>query len=121
MINRLTQQIKQFKKELLNLKTAYDRGLGTATFFYNYAHWAPSNSSQHTIRIQAVFQNPSAIGMTQLGLPTEAGFTFGALISLNAYPGGAYMDMTASCSDPSCDFAIVCSEGIQSLTVTELS
>lgn len=121
MINRLSKQIKQFKRELLNLKTAYDRGLGTATFFYNYAHWVPSDSNMHTIRIQATFQNPTASGMTQLGLPTEAGFTFGALLNLNAYPGGAYMDMIASCSDHSCDFVIICSEGMQSLTVTELS
>lgn len=120
-VNFFSQQIKQFKRELLNLKTACDRGLGTATFFYNYAKWTPSNSSQHTIRIQATFQNPNASGMTQLGLPVEQGFNFGALLALNAYPGGAYIDMTASCSDPSCDFVIICSEGMQSLTVTELS
>lgn len=121
MFNRLSKQIKQFKRELLNLKTAYDRGLGTATFFYNYATWIPSDSNQHTIRIRATFQNPKASGMTQLGLPTEQGFVFGALIALSAYDGGAYMDITASCSDPEANFVIVCSEGIQTLTVTELS
>lgn len=121
MINRFGEEIKQARKELLNLKTAWTRGLGTSTFFYNTATWTPSNSNQHTIRIRATFQNPNAIGMTQLGLPTEAGFTFGALLGLNAYPGGAYMDMTASCSSASADFAIVCSEGIATLTVTELS
>lgn len=120
MFNRLVRQIKSYKRELLNLKTAYDRGLGMATFFYNTVVWNPSTTSEHTIRIIATFQNPNAIGMTQLGLPTEPGFVFGALLSLNAYPGGAYIDMTATCDAPA-EFVIISSEGMQSLIVTELA
>jgi len=120
MRNRLALRVKNIKQELLNLKTAHDRGLGTATFFYNTATWNPSSTSQHTIRIQATFNNPNAIGMTQMGLPTAQGFVFGALLNLSSYPGGAYIDMTATC-DETADFVIISSEGMQSLTVTELA
>ena len=119
MRNRLSLRIKNIKNELLNLKTAHDRGLGMATFFYNTVPWIPSSTSEHTIRIQAVFSNPTASGITQMGLPTEDGFVFGALVGLNSYPGGAYIDMTATC-DETANFTIISSEGIQSLTVTEL-
>ena len=121
MLNRLSERIKRTKRELLNLKTAYNRGLGMAVFFHNYARWTPSNSNLHTIRIEAVFQNPKARGITQMGLPVEQGFVFGALVNVNAYPGGAYIDLTASCSAQYADFVIVSSEGFSSLTVTELS
>lgn len=121
MLNRFSERIKRAKREILNLKTAYDRGLGTTTFFFRNATWTPSSTSQHTIRIQAVFQNPTASGITQMGLPTTSGFTFGALVGINSYPGGAYIDLTATCTDASADFGIVSSEGFSSLTVTELT
>ena len=121
MVNRLTQRLKAIKRELLALKTAHDRGLGKATFFFNLATWTPSSTSQHTIRIEAVFQNPTASGITQMGLPTNSGFAFVALVNVNSYPGGAYIDLVASCSDPQADFGIVSSEGFSSLTVRELS
>lgn len=121
MENKFVKKLKFFRRELLDLKTAHDRGLGKATFFYNLARWTPSDTSQHVIRIQAVFQNPTASGITQMGLPTNSGFTFGALVGVNSYPGGAYIDLTATCTDATADFGIVSSEGFSSLTVTELS
>ena len=120
MVNRLAKKIKFFKQELLNLKTAHDRGLGTAVFFYNPVVWSPITPAQHVIRITAVFKNPEAVGMTQMGLPTEPGFVFGALLNLNAYPGGAFIDLSAQC-DADAEFVIISSEGISSLTITELS
>ena len=121
MLNRFSERIKRAKREILNLKTAYDRGLGTTVFFYRLARWTPSDSASHTIRIEAVFQNPKASGITQMGLPLTPGFTFGALVNVNSYPGGAYIDLTASCTDAYADFGIVSSEGFSSLTVTELT
>lgn len=121
MVNNFTKRLKYIKRELLALKTAHDRGLGKATFFFNLATWIPSSSSNHTIRIEAVFQNPNASGITQMGLPINAGFSFVALVGVNSYPGGAYIDLIASCTDAQADFGIVSSEGFSSLTVTELA
>lgn len=121
MVNRFTERLKAIRRELLALKTAHDRGLGKATFFYNLATWTPSSTSQHTIRIEAVFQNPTASGITQMGLPTNSGFSFVALVGVNSYPGGAYIDLIATCTDAEADFGIVSSEGFSSLTVTELA